>query len=97
MLIQSLSFSPLNSPFHSLWVSAQWGVACLRHPFSAFSRRTFKRGCVAAGIVAAASLLCLSLSLPMKIIIPSDLLGGIHPASMDMLVASAHHSFGAVH
>jgi hypothetical protein len=89
MLVQSLSCCPLNSAFQTL-------RAFLRRPFDVPSRGALKRGCVAAGVaagtVAVTSLLCLALALPVKMIIPSDLLGGIHPASMDMLLSSNPHS-----
>jgi hypothetical protein len=88
MPVQSLSCCPLNSASHTL-------LAFLRRPFAVPSRGALKRGCVAAGVaagtVAATSLLCLVLALPVKMIIPSDLLGGIHPASMDMLLSSSRH------
>lgn len=100
MFIQSLSLgplpSPVNSTLHTLLAISEGTVASLRSPFSKFTSSAFKRGCLAAGIVLAASLLCLSLSLPAKMIIPSDLLGGIHPASMDMLFASTQHSLTSV-
>jgi hypothetical protein len=91
MFVPSLpiTISPLNS-------AAQTRLAFLRSPFGGPSRDALKRGCMAAGVVAGTvavtSLLCLTLALPVKMIIPSDLLGGIHPASMDMLLGSNPHS-----
>jgi hypothetical protein len=84
-----ITISPLNSASQTL-------LAFLRSPFGEPCRGALKRGCVAAGVaagtVAVTSLLCLALALPVKMIIPSDLLGGIHPASMDMLLNSNPHS-----
>jgi hypothetical protein len=96
MLVQSLSCSPLNSASHTLLATSVAALAFLRRPFGVPFRGALRRGCVAAGVaagtVAVTSLLCLALALPVKMIIPSDLLGGIHPASMDMLLSSTPHS-----
>jgi hypothetical protein len=96
MFVQSLPSSPLIGSMHALLALSAGALAWVRSPLRRPARGALKRGGaalgVAAGIVVLASLLCLMLPLPMKMIIPSDLLGGLHPASIDLLFASNGHS-----
>ena len=100
--IHTVTFSLVYGSIHVLPAIGNFASASMRNSRAAYasfsSRISLKRTVVVAGLLFVASLPCLSLSLTAlsafsaKMLIPGDLLGGIHPASMEMLVTSAVQS-----
>ena len=62
---------------------AWWSLSVPRRVYIAF-KRFLPVVAVAGGL----SLLVLCSALPLKLIVPGDLMGGLHPATIDMLVGA---------
>ena len=94
MVFHPVTFSLVDSSIRLLLAIENFASASMRNSRVAYSRFNFRTGfkqiSIATGVMLVASLLCLSLSLPKGIIIPSGLMGGIHPASMEILLTSAN-------
>ena len=50
--------------------------------------RMSRRFLAVAGSIAATSLACLSVAVPGKMILPGALLGGLHPATLELLIGA---------
>ena len=94
MVFHPATFSLVDSGIHVLLAIENFASASMRNGRVAYSRVNFRSGfkriSIAMGVTLVASWLCLSLPLPEKLIMPSGLMGGIHPASMEILLTSAN-------
>lgn len=87
------TLNSLNSGIHLPTAVSHLATSLIRNSRDAYFRWVsmpdWKPVCIATAIMLVTSGLCLSLTPPEKLIIPGSFLGGIHPASMEMILKPA--------
>lgn len=93
MHFHSITYSLAHGSIHFLLEIGNIIAAGMRNSRSAYcmlrSQISYKQALMGAVVMLLACFLCLSISLPIKMVVPGNLMGGIHPASLEVLAVSA--------